>query len=60
MIEVANFKDWASQCAERGWQGPFKLWGVPADSYQFTSEKGGTEAMWNGEKNRGFIFGEVQ
>lgn len=57
MIEVADFKDWASQCAERGWKGPFKLVSRPYGSYQFITDEHGTEAMWNGEANIGFIFG---
>jgi hypothetical protein len=56
MIEHADFKRWACACAERGWAGPFTLYGKPDNSYQYTGERG-SMAMWNGERNRGYIFG---
>lgn len=58
MTEVnkySDFKAWASECAERGFRGPFKLFGAPRDSYQFLGNSG-TAAMWNGENQLGSIF----
>lgn len=58
MKQFAEFKDWASECTERGWQGPFKLVGRPENSYQFVADGKGSMSLWNGERGIGYIYSD--
>lgn len=52
------FSEWEQACQNLGLEGPFRLSGSPAHSWQFIQKKGGTAALWNGEHGSGYVFSD--
>jgi hypothetical protein len=57
MSDYTDFDAWKRQCLDLGFEGPYKIHGRLM--WQFVSDSG-TAALFNLEKNKGYIFGEFE